>query len=338
MNKIYIFFLLFSNLIFSQANQQNEINKLNRKIIEKDSLIAIITDQTRVIKSNNEILTQTLDANDKIFSGLSTYFSVISILVSIIVIAIPVLNYFLVLRPNQDTIKKLENLEQELPNKIDKDFGNYLENFEKRKAKSLIENLNNETIDNFTNYFFLSDFSDFDDEDQNKIIEFLKKNPELESTDRLIIHAPLRRKPSLISESFYKDEIINEDKNNYKYAIEYLLNNEPEKNIKFWETIILASENGHTILMDIFEHLYKTYLGSPFDKKTTEKKKLGESVVKLFFNNETICKAVEQKPLPEKFKHSDNINANVINWNPFLEDTLYIKNNFVGKSRKKSSS
>lgn len=340
---INILFILFSIISFGQNKETDSlkhvISQLKLNQIEKDSLTSILIKQSETIKTNNEVLTNALNANSNIFTGLSTYFTLIAILVSIIVIALPLLNYFFVLKPNKESLDKLEKIEIDLPKKIESEFGDYLNGFEKRKAKQLIKSL--EDIKNLSpvvNFFFLSSFSDFDDEDQLRIISFLKENKEIESMDRSILNSILQARPSLISENYYKSVIQDGEALDNKEAIEYLIKNNAKSNIRFWEIIISASENGHEILLDIFNHISKYYLGNPFDKKTPEKKELGESLTKLFFNNKTICDGVEQKSLPNKYKNTGDININTINWNSFLEDTLYIKNNFEGKRRKKSSS
>lgn len=340
---INILFILFSIISFGQNKETDSlkhvISQLKLNQIEKDSLTSILIKQSETIKTNNEVLTNALNTNSNIFTGLSTYFTLIAILVSIIVIALPLVNYFFVLKPNKESLDKLEKIEIDLPKKIESEFGDYLNGFEKRKAKQLIKSLEDiKNLSHVVNFFFLSSFSDFDDEDQLRIVSFLKENKEIESMDRRILNSILQARPSLISENYYKSVIQDDEVLDNKEAIEYLIDNNAESNIRFWEIIISASENGHKILLDIFNHIYEYYLGNPFDKKTPEKKEVGESLTKLFFNNKTICDSVEQKSLPNKYKNTGDININTINWNSFLEDTLYIKNNFEGKRRKKSSS
>jgi hypothetical protein len=295
------------------------------RLNEKDSLIQVLSDQTYHLKTNNEILSTTLDANGNIFDGLSTYFTIISILLSIIVVAIPILNYFIVLKPNKETIKRLENLEIEIPQKIENDFGKYLEGFEKRKAKSLIKSLTDPSnLKQVVNFFFLSTFSDFDDEDQNIVVSFLENNREIEESDRRILTYILSYRVSLISESFFKKVIENMDPLDYIYAIEYLTDNTPEKYIKFWELVITASPKGHHILLDIFNHLLRNYVGSPVDKKSPDKVTFGKKTIELFFDNEAICNAIENQKLS---KHKV-INGTILGWNPFIKDTTYYKRFF----------
>lgn len=344
MKLLFSLLLIFSiTLSFGQtitvASPKVFTNETSSKITERDSLVNIILKQSESLKANNELLTNTLNANGNIFGGLSTYFTLISILISIIVIALPLINFFFVLKPSKESLLRLEKLEIDLPKKLEAEFGQYLESFEKRKAKQLINSLSNPSnLNQVVNFFFLSSFSDFDDEDQRTVIKFLQENKEIESMDRTVLNSILKARPSLIAENYYKSIIQNEEKEDFETAIDYLISNNPEQNIRFWEIIIKASENGHNILMDIFRNIFTSYLGNPFDKKSPDKKSLGETLVKLFFNNQIICDAVETKDLSEHFKMSGDINVNTINWNPFLESTIYIKKHFEQKSRKKNKS
>lgn len=342
--KIILLTLCFTSIAQTKADNdrfakmQTQLDLINKRISEKDSVIKVLTEQSSALKTNNEILSTTLDANGNIFDGLSTYFTLISILVSIIVIAIPVLNYFLVLKPNKDALAKLEKLETDIPKKVEEDFGIYLEGFEKRKAKKLIQSLADPTnLNQVINFFFLSSFSDFDDDDQNSVVAFLTANKEIESTDRMVLNSILKSRHSLITESYYKSVLETGDKNDYQYALEYLVDNNPEKHLKYWELIITASPKGHEILLDIFKHLRDEFVGNPFtDKKAPDKKHFGETTIKMFFNNEAICNAVENKTLPRH--REDEININVINWHKYIKDTLYFTKYLDDNGRKKSSS
>lgn len=67
--------------------------------VDKSSLgnnIDSINGQQNALKLQNEILNSALNANSNIFSGISTYFAVISILLTIIVVVLPLINYFFV--------------------------------------------------------------------------------------------------------------------------------------------------------------------------------------------------------------------------------------------------
>jgi len=334
-NITFLVLCLITIFSFSQSKIDTLKNKKQLTTIEKDfkkdSTINKLEDKIELEKNKNVMLSTALEVNNNIFGGLSTYFTIISILLSIIVIAIPVVNYFLVLKPNKEVLSKLEKLEIEIPQKIETDFGVYMSEFEKRKAKQLIKTLDdNPNLSDIVNFFFLSSFSDFDDEDQTTVIKFLKKKNDIDDTHRLILNSILKSKPSIIAESFYKNMLEIEDKDQYKSAIEYLTDEEPEKNIKFFELLIKGSDKSHEILMDIFDHIYNHYLGTPFGSTTNQKKKTGEEKAILFLNNEIICNAVKDYEYPKHI--SEKININVANWNPFIKETLYYKNRIEKKN------
>ena len=339
--RLLLLFIIVSSSDIAQPRSydslQGIIFQMNKQQVAKDSLINVLIKQSETIKANNEILATALNTNDNIFGGLSTYFTLISILMSIIVIGLPLLNYFFVLKPNRESLVRLEKLETELPKKLESDFGSYLEGFEKRKAKQLIHSLENPAnLGVVTNFFFVSDFSDFDDDDQRKVISFLRQYKDIEQIDRTILNSILKSRPSLLAEDYYKCVIQDEDKSDYEFAIKYLIDDDAERNIRFWEIIISASDKGHEILMDIYKQISKKYLGSPFDKKSTDKKNIGEKLVKLFFDNPKICDVLKSKTLSPRYTISGDINENTITWNPFLASTLYIKTYFNNMHRKEN--
>lgn len=316
-----------------QETVQQRLSSIEREMQLTDSIQKALKEQLATLKTQNDILSTALEASGTIFDGVSTYFTIVSILLSIIVVAVPVVNYFLVLKPNRETISKLEHLETEIPRKIEADFGIYLAGFEKRKVKQLINFLDEpDKLRDLLNFLFLSTYDDFDEEDQIKMIAYLEKEHETEDIDRRILNKVLSYKPSPISENYYRRVLeVGNQHPDYQFALEYLIDNTPEKFLPFWEMVIPASPSGHEILLDVFAYLRETYLGNDLDTKMYEKRSFGEATVKLFFNSRKICDAIALKEeLP--YQRKMEMNMNVVTRYEFLKDTLYINTYYDNQS------
>ena len=289
---------------------------------EKDSLIKILNEQSKTLKTSNDILNTTLNTNTNIFNGLSTYFTIISILLSIIIVAIPIVNYFLVLRPNQESLEKLKKLEVEIPEKIENNFDRYMSGFEKRKVKQQLSDLRNEySMTQLSNHLTLYGSLVIDTEDLNNITSFLSLNQDENLPTRSSLNDILKSQNSLISEYFYKGVLEKEVKLDYKDALEFLIENNFENNLKFIELIIAGRLDGHEILLDIYHYLRDKYVFVRDPQKNGLKKFL------LLFNNEKICESVRRKTLPNSRK--DDIDEWMIEeFYPRLQETLYFKQNF----------
>ncbi len=107
------------------------------------------------VKQENKIYKTAIETDNNIFGGLSTYFTLISILLSIIVIAIPVINYFLVLKPNSESKEKIESLEKTVLEKIEKNFETYFEDLKKNKKRKILSFLDDRSKSSQVTNFFL---------------------------------------------------------------------------------------------------------------------------------------------------------------------------------------
>lgn len=319
-----------SLLFISQLLPKKNLEIIKSIPKNNDSIVHSLQKKIYILENKNELLTTAIDVNNNIFGGLSTYFTVISILLSIIVIAIPVINYFLVLKPNRAVLSKLSKLENDFPKKLEADFGMYMSGFEKRKAKQLIETLNDKpNLSEIFNFFFISSFSDFDDYDIKTVVKFLQDQHDIDNMYRSVLNSILKSKPSATAESFYKNILESGSKDDYSHALEYLIDNDLKRNIKFFELLFKGSQKPHELLFDIFDHIYNRYLGSPFNKSTAEKKLQGEEKACLFLNNEDISTLALSQEIPKLV--SDKININVVNWHPFIKETYYHKKKIENK-------
>ncbi len=312
---------------------KEETVKLNDKVVllvkENGALEKRLENNEIVIKelkSKVDIYQSTLETDDIIFGGISTYFTIIAILLSIIVIAIPIINYFLVLKPNKQTLDKVEKLESEVLTKIEKNFENYLNNLEKTKSKKIIAMLNDRAnLSKVVNYFFLKEADFLEDEDIAIVIKFLEENDDIEEMNKITLHSIVSNHTSILSEKYYKSIFEKEDKINQKYAIDYLIENNLPSHIDYIETVIKASDEGHELLTNFFFHIKQKFLGNFKDKKSPEKMELGQEYTKLLFNSDKILESIKGTELPKGMLSDSRININVINQDKFIRETEYYK-------------
>ena len=339
MKKILLLYLILTfsmNLFGQNENFQNDkvvekfeiiTQKLNKQIAEQDSLMSELKKEFIQLRRENDMSKTTLELSSNTFGTISTYFSVIAILLSIIVIAIPVINYFLVLKPNQKIVGKVENLETEVLNKIEGNFEKYFENLRKKKTQNIISLLDDRTkISEVTSYFLINESDNLEEKDIKRIIEFIKENPDIENFDSSILHSTVKYSGFDIVEKFYKSIFESEDKENFKYGIEFLVADGLPDHINYVQTIITANKKGHHLLIDFYKHISDTYLGHWNDKKAPEKRKIGESYIKMLFDNDKIIDGIKDDEIPVTFGFEEHpININRINQEPFIRDTKYYK-------------
>jgi hypothetical protein len=323
-------FLIILFLIFGYNLQAAKAEDFVKKVDSHPTVVDTLHQSTssptiNSIEQQNALLNTALNVNSNLFGGISTYFTVVSILLTIIVVILPLVNYFFVLKPSEKAMKKVAGLESELLEKIETNFEEYMVKIEHKKAKVLIRALATgpDALIPFVNFFFLREYSDFDDEDQNIMIDFLEKQYEVDHLNLISLHIKLGSRPSRSCEAYYKKIIETADKKNWDFALQYLINNEPEKNINFFEVNIVQSPDGHKILSQIVDYIQEEYIGSRLTNLTvSEKRKLGEEKFRLFMDNERICDSVENKELHMGHKR---INFALFPENKFIKDTYYYK-------------
>ena len=306
---------------------QIQTEQIKSRQIKADSILASVVENQNYLKQQNDIHKTTIDTNSNIFNGISTFFTIVSILLTIIVIAIPLINYFLVLKPNQKVLEKVENLETDVLKTMEGNFEAYFEKLRRQKTIKVLSLLDNRLkLSEVTNYFLLNDSDNLEEADISKIIEFLNANTDIEKADSSILNSIVIDTGLLIAEKYYKSIFEKDDEKRFEFSIKYLVENDFETHISYIEKIIKASDKGHHLLIEFFNYIQKNYLGNWMNKKVVEKKEIGITYSKLLFDNENILKAIEDKEVPETFGFQDHpININRLNDNKFLRETEYYK-------------
>ncbi len=319
-------FIKIDSLKQNNIQFQSEIEKINNHIRVKDSLVYQFSQDLEKVKRENEIYKTTIETDNNIFGGLSTYFTLISILLSIIVIAIPVINYFLVLKPNRESKEKIESLEKTVLAKIEKNFETYFEDLKKNKKRKILSFLDDRSkLSQVTNYFFMGDNEELEESEVKLIIGFLKKNKDIEDVDKMILNNVVINTGYLSAEKYYKSIFEKDLKEDYKFAIDYIVNNDFNTHIPYISKLIKADKDGHNLLIDFYDRIVEDYIGNLFDnKKAPEKREKGIEYISLLLNNDSILDGIKDKPIPKTILDSHRINANRINnENPEIRDTKY---------------
>ena len=292
-----------------------------------DSLIRSIQAEFQTLKKENELYRVALDVNANLFRGISTYFAIVAILLSVIVIAIPLVGYFLVYKPNEQLVAKVEGLEGEVLSKIEQNFENYFTNLRKLQTQKMLAQLNDPLkVSEVAGYFMLNSPDDLVEAEIAKLIAFLKDDNGAEKSDLLILNSLVISSRLPAAEKYYKSVFEADDKKNYPYAIEYLVDNDFPTHIKYVEKIIAATDKSHVLLLDFFDYIAQRYLGNRSDKKAPEKKAIGVQYAKLLFDSDKIIEAIAGEPNPSRYQDPRmglRMDINTILGYPFLRETKY---------------
>jgi hypothetical protein len=313
--------------ITGNAVQQASNAALVERSARADSLMRSIQGEFQALKKENELYRVSLDVNANLFGGISTYFAIVAILLSVIVIAIPLVSYFMVYKPNEQLVAKVEGLEGEVLSKIEQNFENYFANLRRLQTQKMLAQLDDPLkVSEVAGYFLLNSSATLEEAEIAKLIAFLKDDNDAEKADLSILNSLIIGSESPAAEKYYKSVFEADDEKNYKYAIEYLVDNNFPVHINYVEKIIAATSESHVLLLDFFDYIAQRYLGNWGDKKAPEKKAIGIRYVKLLFDSDKIMKAIEGEPTPSRYKDPRmglRMDINVILSHPFLRETKY---------------
>jgi len=291
---------------------QNSIKGMSNKLETTSSTI-------KDVKSENELFKSALETDDVIFGGISTYFTIIAILLSIIMVFVPIVNYFLVLKPNEEVLEKIDILEKSILDKIGEDFFEYFESARSKLAKKYITLLqDNSRIDEVYDFFLKNTDVALDVGDTDCFIDFLNRDEDIEQGYEWIFHDILTKIKSERIEKYYKSIIENEDKDRQRYAIQYLIEHDFRENINYVRKMIVSNTYSHDLVISFFEQIEDHFLGSNVEYKSDDKRKMGVEYVKLLFDDKTIIDALGEG-------YQNRLNPGTIDYNSFLQDTLYCK-------------
>jgi hypothetical protein len=222
-----ILLILFSNFLFGQkeAVEKNKlaINEINYKI---DSLLeAKNNEEIKILNERIKQATETISNQNSIISSFGTLYTIITIILALLGIALPILTYQFGIKPSQ---KALEEFEKTSKTKFDK----YLNQNKIEEVNNAIKNLNSQdpSIKNNALNFLALNYHFRLDNDQTKSLLDILKNNNLDETALIQVHHILsNQKNDLIKKYFinYLNTTTETDSIIY-YAIKFLNNYEYE--------------------------------------------------------------------------------------------------------------
>lgn len=140
----------FSQSNISNIQQDKKIELLSKKV---DSLIAKQNEiKTKVLENRITQATETITNQNSIISSFGNIYTVITIIIALIGVALPILTYQFGIKPSKDALKEFEE-------KSDAKFGEFLKENIRKQTQNAVEGLNNE-----------------DDQVKNKSLEYLLVN------------------------------------------------------------------------------------------------------------------------------------------------------------------
>lgn len=325
-NHLLTFILYFSVCLLGTAQTKNdsilyanESDSLKQLILKQDVLFKQLLEELSTSNTKNEILKTSLETNSSVINTLSTFFTIVGV-VSSLLLLIPVGNYIWMVKPLQ---RKIKNIDKEVTEKID----SHIASLEKNRFKVFINSLNtpNQSPDEIQ-FFLNSNFCEYDDENIEKIIQFLEQ----EDGDYTLIfslHKLLQRKYSPITKDYYRRVIEKEPtlrersfspQQTTRYALHYILEHAFEENQMFFQTIITISKDKHGVLLNIVEELYEVFF-----KGNTQRASIGQKKIELILNNKEICDIAYNS----SFDGLSNTLTYSLAFDSFLHETEYFKRN-----------
>jgi hypothetical protein len=305
-------------------------------IVNADVRIDEITNlQSRVLslEQENALLKNTFDQAQSLNSNVANYITLISIFLTVLAIAIPLLNYVFVIKPNRKIGNRLKNIEKEIPQKIDSNFEIYMVNFElKRINKGIEEFTKNNNYTLLSDMLFVSNTTDLTEEQCERIINKLNTGIEINDTNCSIIMSNLFNPQYRTCDAYFKSILEDEGKNVYlAYSIKYFTRKDISLDIKYLEKILPSRNDFEKVFVKLIDSIESEYLGDPFqDKRPIVEINIGEEKAKILLNNRRIVELFNPDKLVDEYTYTPQFfdNDNVVNFHPFYKTTYMFKKHY----------
>ncbi|MGQ0829408.1 MAG: hypothetical protein ACT4ON_13550 [Bacteroidota bacterium] len=179
--KLFILMLiLFVNSSFGQKVQDRLISVEKRISVFSDSLLKLNKQlielnekwewKGQILEERLKQASDTIANQNSLLDGFGVLYTIITIIITLIAVAVPILTYQFGVKPSQNAIKEFEN-------NADKKFENYLSKTRNEQIEQAIENLksqNQELKLNAINYLSLTQYQGFTDLQLYKLFVLLK--------------------------------------------------------------------------------------------------------------------------------------------------------------------
>ncbi len=327
---LILFVLATGSLIVSIVALSKSRNDKSEHSI-KGTYLNQLNDTSSYLAAKNEILSTALEVNNNIFDATSIYLAVISILLTILLVAAPIVGYLYVLKPTNKTLKKLKKLERDLPITIKDHFGPAFDNYVNRKSKEMVSKLQDPTFAKEAAHFLtVNKFAPLDEADLHQISIFLNSDRNLEPWDKVGLYEVLGRKNSVTADIFFRDLLFSE-RGWERESIKYFMLYNVEELKKLLQTVLHDKDETNNLLSGISEFI--AYTGLPGANDNIHRIQYWEQVWAYFLNKPDICSTL----LGEKNSTLDDLisDDDFRSRHSFLVDTLYFNQNYDEKGKRK---
>jgi len=226
---LVLIFCALTSLCFSQQ-QAKSIPLDNQISALSDSLVKLnlkISDLSNKLSWKNEILEErlkqasdTISNQNSLFDGFGVLYSIITIVITLIAIALPILTYQFGVKPSQDALKDFEA-------NSEKKFETYLNKTRNKQIEQAIENIKSQNQvlkTNATMFLSLTQHQGFTDQQLYKLFMLLKSDEVDQVTKGTIAFAISNRKSDHAT-NYFTEELKSPKNINVKYAaIRYFAN------------------------------------------------------------------------------------------------------------------
>jgi hypothetical protein len=217
-----LFFFLLMSISFGQKPQEKKT--IDKIVIELSDTMKLLRQQVQAINIKqewkNQILEErlkqasdTISCQNSLFDGFGVLYTIITIVIALIGIALPILTYQFGIKPSQLALKEFEN-------NAEKKMEEFITKTRNKQIEQAIENLksqNQELKSNAITFLSLTQHQGFTDEQLYKLFLLLKSDSIDQSIKGTIVNSISSRKSDFATDYF--SEAIKDSKNiNIKFA------------------------------------------------------------------------------------------------------------------------
>lgn len=265
MKKTISTILLIMTLSLVYGQKTPEKNPIEKKVLELTDSINILKNQVLELKEKQEwknvVLEErikqasdTIANQNSLFDGFGVLYSIITIIIALIGIALPILTYQFGIKPSQEALKEFEN-------NAEKKMADFLAKSRNKQIEQAIDNLksqNQELKTNAITFLSLTQHQGFTDEQLYKLFLLLKSESIDQTTKGTIAYSISNRKSDYATDYF--STALKDPKNvNIKYAaIRYFSNIGIENHLQIFRDLISQSKDKNTEFITLLSYVYST--------------------------------------------------------------------------------
>jgi hypothetical protein len=247
-----LLFFILTTLSYSQQQQvkttslDKQVSALKDSLVKLNSKVSDLTDRqgwkNEILEERLKQASDTIANQNSLFDGFAVLYAIITIVITLIAIALPILTYQFGVKPSQDALKEFEA-------NAEKKFETYLNKARNKQIEQAIENIksqNQELKTNAVTFLSLTQHQGFTEQQLYKLFVLLKTSDIDQITKGTIAYTISNRKSDYATDYF--TEALKDPKNiNIKYAaIRYFANIGIEPHIKVLRDLISKATDKNT--------------------------------------------------------------------------------------------